>query len=390
MRKDPLVVPDVRKEPFLSNRRDAYEAEGIRGLLVVPITFRGSVRGTISFYYATARAISPRDIRYASAIANLAALAVTTAEHSEPSRLDRFVALHEGEEVPVLDVIASASDEPDYGFDIGVWSDNATSYGATYGFGKQPFGNPKISFASQAPMHMGFFHEAGVVYMAASFLRRTFPEYRAHLWRSLAAEAFRSGHPYWGWRFAGWGLHYVQDLTQPYHARVMPGAGALRMMWINALDIVGLHGPKTRAIALLTNRHLALENFEQHWLHDALEAGRSNDPALEALRGRPGEPVAPFGDASLRDSVTRRAFDAADAIDSALLATLPARLTSDPDYVFGVTEPDLDVHALLARDDPAAESALQVATLPLLREFGARSRDYVAAILAASPEARRR
>ena len=92
------------------------------------------------------------------------------------------------------------------------------------------------------------FHEAWVVYKAAPFLLRAYPEYRIHLWRSLAAFALRTGHDYWAWRFAGWGLHYVQDLTQPYHARVLPGVGVTRMLWINTLDLVGIHRPRQAAV----------------------------------------------------------------------------------------------------------------------------------------------
>jgi hypothetical protein len=310
--------------------------------------------------------------------------AVMTFEHSESSRLDTFVALREGERVRVVDVIASASDEPDYGLDIGLWSDDETSYGRAYGLGKQPFGNPAIAFSSQGPMHMGFFHEPAIVYAAAPFLRRTFPEYRVHLWRSLAAQAFRSGHPYWGWRFAGWALHYVQDLTQPYHARVLPGAGALRMMWINALDIAGLHGPKDRVIAFVSNRHFALENYAQHWLYEALLRRDANDAALQALRGGSGQAAVPFGDASLRQTISRQSYDAADTIDAALVAALPPRYTSEPSYVFGVTEPGIDLHALLAKSDPAARAALERAIVPLLANFGTHSRSFVGAVLQSS------
>ncbi|MDQ2734718.1 MAG: phospholipase [Pseudomonadota bacterium] len=313
----------------------------------------------------------------------LPASAVTTFEHSESSRLDTFVALLEGEPVPVIDVIASASDEPDYGLDIGLWNDDATAFGNAYGFGKQPFGNPAVAFSSQAPMHMGFFHEAKIVYAAAPFLRRTYPEYRVHLWRSLAAEAFRSGHPYWGWRFAGWALHYVQDLTQPYHARVLPGAGTLRMMWINALDLAGMHTAKDRVVALVTNRHLALENYQLHWLYQALLRKNMNDAALTALRSG-AEAAQPYTDASLRQTISRQSYEAADTIDAALVAALPPRYTSDPAYIVGVTEPDLDLYAAMAKAGPSARAALERAMLPLLGHFGAYSRSFIRAVLQTS------
>jgi hypothetical protein len=182
----------------------------------------------------------------------------------EAIKLSTFVALRDGQRVAAIDVLATASDEPDYGLDIGLWTDNGTAHGDAYGFGRQPFGNPTSEISSQAPLHMGFYHESSIVYRAAPFLARTLPEYRIHLWQSLARHAMRTGHDYWGWRFAGWALHYLQDLAQPYHARVLPGVSVPSMLWVNALDLAGLHGAKTRAINLVTNRHFALENFELH------------------------------------------------------------------------------------------------------------------------------
>src|SRR5262249_49886551 len=146
---------------------------------------------------------------------------VTTLSEAPDDGMSRFVALAEGELASARQIVATAADEPDYGTDIGLWSDNGTPYGALYGFGKQPFGNPKIEFSSQAPFHMGIYHEAKIVYLAAGFLKHTYPEMRIHQARSLARYAFASGHDYWGWRFTGWALHYIQDLTQPYHSTIL-------------------------------------------------------------------------------------------------------------------------------------------------------------------------
>ena len=72
----------------------------------------------------------------------LAEADVTTMKTDEAAKLNTFVALREGDLVSVVDVVASATDEPDYGLDIGLWADNGTPHGAVHGFGKQPFGNP--------------------------------------------------------------------------------------------------------------------------------------------------------------------------------------------------------------------------------------------------------
>ena len=93
---------------------------------------------------------------------------------------------------------------------------------------------------------MGFYHESDVIYTFAGFLKKTYPEYRIHLYKRLARFAFETGHPYWGWRFAGMGLHYLADLAQPYHARALPGVGTSFAMWINTLDMMGIGGSQGR------------------------------------------------------------------------------------------------------------------------------------------------
>ncbi len=307
---------------------------------------------------------------------------VTVLKRTESTKFNTFVAVKEQDPVPVVDVIATASDEPDYGLDIGLWDDNGTAYGKVYGFGKQPFGNPKIEFGSQAPMHIGFFHESPIAYKAAPFLQRTFPEYRIHLWASLAAYALRTGHPYWGWRFAGWALHYVQDLTQPYHARVLPGVGLASMLWVNTLDIVGIHEPKTHAINLVTNRHLALENYQLRWLRDAHLRHDADDPALRALADTSRDARTTWRADLPRRVITQQASDLADALDATLAARLPAKYTSDPDYVFGQTEAGLDLYGEVCRSAPAARQAMAEAIAPLLGNFGAYSRAFVRSLLA--------
>ncbi len=312
---------------------------------------------------------------------------VTTLHHAPAVRNAAFQALREGEQVAVLDVLASASDEPDYGLDLGLWDSSGTAYGRSYGFGKEPFGNPALEYASQAPFHMGFFHEAAIVYKAAPFLLNTFPEYRVHLYQSLAAHALRSGHPYWGWRFAGWAMHYVQDLTQPYHTSVLPGVGVRRMLWINVLDLAGLHASKRDVITLVSNRHAALENYQYARMRAAYLRGDDNDALLRGARDSSSDAaLAPFTLAALRASISAQSNGAADAVDATLEQTLPRKYISDPAYVFGETEPEIDLNALLAKSAPQAQSRMGALLAGLMRNFGAQSRALLRALPVAAPE----
>ncbi len=87
----------------------------------------------------------------------------------------RFVEVKSGDLVTPLEVLASANDDPDNGLDIGLFEDNDTPAGKLYGFGQQAFGNPAVEFSSQAPFHMGFYHEASILYSLADFFKRHLP-----------------------------------------------------------------------------------------------------------------------------------------------------------------------------------------------------------------------
>ncbi|WP_292938149.1 hypothetical protein [Noviherbaspirillum sp.] len=306
---------------------------------------------------------------------------VTTVGQRDDHNKAAFLRLHEGDLVTPLDVTATASDEPDFGLDIGIWADNGTGYGRQYGFGKQPFGNPALEFSSQAPMHMGFFHEQWIVYKAAPFLLRTYPEYRIHLYQTLARHALRSGHPYWGWRFAGWALHYVQDLTQPYHARVVPGVGTATLLWTNSLALLGMTTQKEHAITLVSNRHQALENYQVRRMRDAYARKDDKDALLLAARDATDDKRYPrYTDAAVRASITQQSHAAADATDAALERGIPPKYISDPDYVMTASGSDVDLYALVSAGPQAARDEMTTLVAGLMKNFGIHSRLFIRAL----------
>jgi hypothetical protein len=307
---------------------------------------------------------------------------ITALRSGTAARENSYVMLREGEAVSVLNVVSTASAEPDYALDIGLWADNGTAQGQAFGLGKQPFGNPAVDYSSQAPFHMGFFHEAAIVYAAAGFLRRTHVEYRIHLFRSLAGFAFASGHPYWGWRFAGWAMHYVQDLTQPYHARVLPGVGTARMLWINAADMLGFPRAKNEAINLVTNRHWVIEAYQFERMRKAYERADFNDALLRALRDTTGDSQhRVYTDASARDLVSAEAAAAADELDRVLESSFPAQYTSDASRVLGNSAERLDMDAVAQQAPAAQQAALEQQVAAMMLRLGRHSRALVRAVL---------
>ncbi|MEO6031950.1 MAG: hypothetical protein ABIP61_08640 [Burkholderiaceae bacterium] len=296
-----------------------------------------------------------------------------------------FIGLKPGDQVAPLAVIASAADEPDYGLDINLWQDSPSEWGKVYGFGKLPFGNPALYFSTQAPFHMGFFHENRILYIAAPFIERTFPLLRAHQFSSLAALAFRTGHPYWGWRFAGLSLHYLQDLTQPYHASLAPGNSTAKLLWINALAMMGMSGQKDAMIVLLSNRHLALEKYQHELMHNAA-LSRSDTPIEEALHDATRDSRYPaWSDRYLRDVVSAQSWAEAPELTRTLMATLPARYVSDPSFDFGVKESGINLVRELVSQDAAKRARLDRALTELLGNLGAHSRNALRGILKDNP-----
>ena len=305
----------------------------------------------------------------------------TLPEPANPTR--RFVALKAGDQVSPLAVLASAADEPDYGLDINLWGDSPSDWGKIYGFGALPFGNPTLNFSTQAPFHMGFYHEERIIYLAAAFIKKTFPLLRAHQFSGLAALAFRTGHPYWGWRFTGLALHYVQDLTQPYHASLSPGNSALKLVGINLLAMAGFPRLKNEMIVLLSNRHLALEKYQHQLLYKA--ALVQQETAIEkALRGGAADAsYPPWSDRYVLDVVTRQSHAYGVKLTDILIDSMPAQYVSDPAFDFGVKESDIDLMGQLSKQDPAKRARLDSAIAELLGNFGAHSRNAVRGILKA-------
>jgi hypothetical protein len=303
-----------------------------------------------------------------------------------PNSTYRFVGLKAGDRVTPLSVVASASDEPDYGLDINLWSDSPSDWGKVYGFGALPFGNPALNFSTQAPFHMGFYHEDKVIYLAASFVKRTFPLLRIHQYTGLAELAFRTGHPYWGWRFTGLALHYQQDLTQPYHASLSPGNGAAKLIGINLLAMAGLPRLKDEMIVLLSNRHLALEKYQNQLLLNAAQAGQETavDKALRLADRDGGYPA--WSDLYARDVVSRQSHAAGARLTGLLVAAMPAGYVSDPGFDFGVKEASIDLAGELGRQGAATASErarLDAEIASLLANFGAHSRNLVRGVLKA-------
>ncbi len=88
----PILAEDVQENPALIGRLEMYQKENIRSLLVIPLRIQGAEAGTMVFYYHEPHRFSQLEVRIATALANLAAAALGSAELYEEQRTLRFQA----------------------------------------------------------------------------------------------------------------------------------------------------------------------------------------------------------------------------------------------------------------------------------------------------------
>ena len=294
----------------------------------------------------------------------------------------QLVQLSEGQMVSPVDVATSANDEPDHGLDIGLFTDSNTDYGLEYGFGKQPFGNPNLDYGTQAPFQMGFYHESSLVYALGGFLEKTYPEYRIQLYKQLAEFAFENGHDYWGWRFMGWGLHYLGDFSNPYHVTPLPGNSTVDTLWVGMQDLAGYSQAKKDTIQLASNRHTAIEDFQSLVMNQAYIEKNNQHPTIQALNTP--ENVREFEDDHIVTIISELAYLKAQDIHELLARAMPNNVVNDATVEYkdlGVQDNLVDIVTELSGEESV--DLLIGAIADLLNDFSHSGASYVRAILKA-------
>lgn len=282
----------------------------------------------------------------------------------------RYLVLEAGDSVSPAQVVATASDEPDFGMDIGLFTDNGTEFGAQYGFGAQPFGNPNLEYSSQAPFHMGFYHLDWLTRTAQPDLLRTYPEWRISLFQALARHAFATGHDYWGWRFMGWALHYIGDLSQPYHAQPLPGVSTPAALWKL------LTGETAAAIQLVSNRHGVLESYQYQRMRFTMNHGDWTHPILEAIANPEG--VRQFSPETVEQQLTLESVRAGAALDATLVQAMPYQFVLDPTFEWtGSGQEASIVDRVTAEGGKAAIDALDAAVAAQLSRFSRYAQSWL-------------
>ncbi|MEW6348103.1 MAG: hypothetical protein AB1646_03520 [Thermodesulfobacteriota bacterium] len=194
------------------------------------------------------------------------------------------------EQISPREILCTFSDEPDWGMDQDLFVVR------DYAYGPVPFGSA-TGKSSQAAFHMAFLHEPALITAVWPGLRRSFMEERIRVCLALARLAFKAEAHYWGWRFLSWAMHYIQDLTQPYHAKAFPPSlGSLLRRFMLDPNPAGF---AQRNANLLKNHHILFESVAHYLLNEALkkdpdamllsvirQSGESRSPTVRSLMER--------------------------------------------------------------------------------------------------------
>lgn len=260
-----------------------------------------------------------------------------------------------GTAITAYQVLFTYSDEPDWGMDQDLFRLENHPYGAA------PFGLTD-GIGSQVPFHMAFLHESPLLMRIFPVLAKCFLPERVRVFFALAGLAFAKECDYWGWRFTAWAMHYLQDLTTPYHARpfpppLIPAIATLVRMGIRR----SLH---EKIQHILKTHHVLFEGMVHLMLNEAVKK-RFDHPFLSALQSR-GDPSAAFVPGSSPTELGRvirtaseTAARLASKIDSALVALFSNRRINDTGYRTGTDLLRTNLHILTC--------VAQETTAPLVR-----------------------
>lgn len=153
-----------------------------------------------------------------------------------------------GDKTTAKTILSIYADEPDWGMDEGLSLNSSQT----------------LTGGSQGWRHQYFLLFGGFLRLGEA------PDRAVHFY-NMAVIAFKKNDFYWGFRFLARALHYLQDLTMPFHSNPGPVFILLR----NILDIGGITN-------MVSNHHYALEDYQEYQIKKRnllyIKALRSAEP----------------------------------------------------------------------------------------------------------------
>lgn len=295
--------------------------------------------------------------------------------------LKDFKVIPANAEVNVADVIATASMQPDFGFDTFLYENSGTTFGSLYGFGAQPIGNPGLPFQSQMLFHMSTYDEDAQILALVPRLQENYPEYRAFLYLNLSRFATETHHPYWAAVFLGWGLHYLQDMTQPYHSSLDYGLDVGTV--VQALIEAGKnnYAPFLRLETMQTNRHVMLENLTRVVIASHVDNDKDEKILIGGLTDKKNDgDVTPFefNSSYLRNEISNIRLRDFPDYAAMLQATVPAKYINSAELR---ADDVMDFNAIFTHEMTASQRLMFSQAIDhALEWYGAYTRACVLAI----------
>lgn len=294
---------------------------------------------------------------------------------SFPLELNNLVHVPINGQVKRADIIATAAMRPDFGFDIFLYENNGTSFGKLYGWGEQPLGNPALTSHSQIMFHMSSLQDSPILFWFKPRAKENYPEYRAYLFMTLSQFAAAKNHPYWAAVFMGWSLHYIQDLTQPFHTRFTYGLDTFTA--VRSLISLALKNPipYQELETLQENRHVLFEELAINMANSPVQNGKYKmilDQALSDMQDDTSNPTC-----DLHANYLRHLKPPTMDYSELLQATVPSRYVNSPQFHI---ESMTDFSEIFADEmSPEQRQKLTEGLTLVFREFGNSTRACIMA-----------
>jgi hypothetical protein len=259
-----------------------------------------------------------------------------------------------GKAVSARQILSRYAAEPDWGMDKGL---DASKHQGLMG------GTNPNKTSSQGFRHMSFL--LGSMGEAPK---------RAQLFFDMGAKAIKKGHPYWGFRFVAWGMHYLEDMGTPVHTNMLPTLKYVRLKGMRPKDASGkrpgikktLGNVVAGSTQINSNYHFLYEDY----VNDHYKANGKAAKALSvALKGRgtkqgkvKGFFSKLFAPKSVKSVAKRRAWS---RLSTPSIARNAVRFFTEK---FRKPERGAPSNTVRAVDDTTAASIVRTIDRPLARE----------------------
>ena len=197
-----------------------------------------------------------------------------------------------GTPLRAVDVLTMYSDEPDWGMDENLFSDDQYPqlWRPEYTMMGGRTGLPSRAFRHMYWEKLDWLQPIKTLKLPFSKLFSPMgqaPE-RAAVFVDLSRRAKKAGQDYWSLRFLADALHYLEDCSQPFHTTQVPTKRFMLLPFGHLGN--GLHGYVKQMTNVISYYHFSFEDYVAHLMLDAdaqgassVEGQRLNDALAENL-----------------------------------------------------------------------------------------------------------